>query len=45
MSDKFEWKKVDVKDFWKHTKPKVHKSKKKYNRKKDGFKRTKETDY
>ena len=30
MSDKFEWKKIDVKDFWKHTKPKIHKSKKKY---------------
>ena len=38
-----EWKKVNIKDVWKHTQPKVHKNKKKYNRKRDGFKRTKNT--
>ena len=41
----FEWKKVDIKDVWKHTKPLVHKNKKKYNRKRDGFKRNKIRNY
>ena len=45
MTKEFEWKKINIKDFWKHTQHKVHKNKKKYNRKKDGFKRTKNTDY
>ena len=39
----FEWKKQNIKDVWKHTKPQIHKNKKKYNRKRDGFKRIKYT--
>ena len=45
MSKKLEWKKVDVKETWKHTQPMIHKNKKKYNRKKDGFKRIKNSNY
>ena len=45
MSDKFEWKKMDWKEVRKLTTPMVHQSKKKYNRKKNGFKRIKNTNY
>ena len=45
MSDKFEWKKMDWKETRKLTKPMVHQSKKKYNRKKNEFKRVKNTNY
>tara|TARA_R100000664_G_C2751610_1_gene138900 strand:- start:1383 stop:1520 length:138 start_codon:yes stop_codon:yes gene_type:complete len=45
MTKEFEWKKVSVKDVWKHTKLKIHKNKKKYNRKRDGFKGTQDSDY
>ena len=45
MSKKLEWKKVEVKETWKHTQPMVHQNKKKYNRKKDGFKRIKNSNY
>lgn len=45
MSKKLQWVKSDVKELWKHTKPMVHQSKKKYNRKKNEFKRVKNTNY
>jgi hypothetical protein len=43
MDKKLKWEKVDMKEIWKHTQPMVHQSKKKYNRKRNGFKRVKNT--